>query len=73
MTLSETALVLIGLLLAAWTLGAGWLILSARAALRRAETGRKAARRLSRMIEECGHGHICDCRIISVLAHPLRT
>ena len=25
---------------------------------------------LSRMIEECGHGHICDCRIISVLAHP---
>ena len=24
---------------------------------------------LSRMIEECGHGHICDCRIISVLAH----
>lgn len=27
---------------------------------------------LSRMIEECGHGHICDCRIISVLAHSLR-
>jgi DNA-binding transcriptional MerR regulator len=27
---------------------------------------------LSRMISECGHGHICDCRIISVLAHPLR-
>ena len=27
---------------------------------------------LARMIEECGHGHICDCRIISVLAHPLR-
>jgi DNA-binding transcriptional MerR regulator len=26
---------------------------------------------LSRMIEECGHGHICDCRVISVLAHPL--
>ena len=25
---------------------------------------------LERMIEECGHGHICDCRIISVLAHP---
>jgi DNA-binding transcriptional MerR regulator len=24
---------------------------------------------LSRMIEECGHGHVCDCRIISVLAH----
>ncbi|MDB5525437.1 MAG: hmrR 2 [Rhizobium sp.] len=28
---------------------------------------------LSRMIEQCGHGHICDCRIISVLAHPHRT
>ena len=28
---------------------------------------------LSRMIQECGHGHICDCRIISVLAHPHRT
>lgn len=27
---------------------------------------------LSRMIDECDHGHICDCRIISVLAHPLR-
>lgn len=27
---------------------------------------------LSRMIEECGHGHICDCRVISVLAHPLQ-
>jgi DNA-binding transcriptional MerR regulator len=25
---------------------------------------------LSRMVDECGHGHICDCRIISVLAHP---
>jgi DNA-binding transcriptional MerR regulator len=24
---------------------------------------------LSRMIRECGHGHICDCRIIGVLAH----
>jgi DNA-binding transcriptional MerR regulator len=27
---------------------------------------------LSRMIQECGHGHICDCRVISVLAHPLQ-
>ncbi len=52
MTLSDTALALIGLLLAAWTLGAGWLILSARAASRRAEAGRKASRRLSHMIEE---------------------
>ena len=23
---------------------------------------------LSRMIDECGHGHICDCRIIEALA-----
>jgi Cu(I)-responsive transcriptional regulator len=23
---------------------------------------------LSRMVEECGHGRICDCRIIEVLA-----
>jgi DNA-binding transcriptional MerR regulator len=23
---------------------------------------------LSRMVDECGHGHICDCRIIEVLA-----
>ncbi|MDD3798727.1 MAG: histidine kinase, partial [Novosphingobium sp.] len=52
MTLSETALVLTGLLLAVWTLGAGWLMLAARAAVRRAEAGRKAARRLARMIEE---------------------
>ncbi|AZI34860.1 putative two-component histidine kinase [Caenibius tardaugens NBRC 16725] len=52
MTLSETALVLIGLLLAAWTLGAGWLMLSARTAMRRAEGGRKAARRMARMIDE---------------------
>ncbi|OCC24811.1 histidine kinase [Croceicoccus estronivorus] len=52
MTLSETTLVLIGLLLAAWTLGAGWLILSGRGAVRHAEAARKAARRLSRMIDE---------------------
>ena len=52
MTLSETALVLIGLLLAAWTLGAGWFMLSARASVRRAEAGRKATRRLARMIDE---------------------
>lgn len=25
---------------------------------------------LARMIEECQHGHVCDCRIISVLANP---
>ncbi|MDB5541383.1 MAG: hmrR 2 [Devosia sp.] len=29
---------------------------------------------LSRMIAECGHGHICDCRIIEALAdHSLCT
>ena len=26
---------------------------------------------LTRMIETCGHGHISDCRIISVLADPV--
>lgn len=52
MMLSETALILIGLLLAAWTLGAAWLILQAAAKSRRLEGSRKAARKLSRMIDE---------------------
>lgn len=24
---------------------------------------------LARMVEECGHGHVCDCRVIEVLAN----
>jgi len=52
MILSETALVLIGLLMAAWTLCAGWLIVGARERSRKAEASRKALRRLSRMVDE---------------------
>ena len=52
MILSETALVLIGLLLAAWTLCASWLVIRARERTRRAEGSRTAVRRLSRMIDE---------------------
>ncbi len=52
MTLSPTALVLIGMLLAAWTLTAGWAIVTARVRQRRAEAGQRAARRLARMVDE---------------------
>ena len=43
---------LIGLLLAAWTLGAAWAILSARTRQKRAEGALRSARRLARMVEE---------------------
>ncbi|WP_408591182.1 PAS-domain containing protein [Novosphingobium sp.] len=49
---NQAVLVLIGLLLAGWTVAATWVMLSARARLRRAENGQRQARRLSRMIEE---------------------
>ncbi len=52
MILSQTALVLIGLLLAAWTLAAGWAVLSAQGKARRLEAGQRHARRLSRMVDE---------------------
>ncbi|MEO6092342.1 MAG: PAS-domain containing protein [Novosphingobium sp.] len=52
MPLNQTVLVLIGLLLAAWTLGAGVAIMSARARLRRAEAGRRHAQRFARMLDE---------------------
>lgn len=52
MTLSVFALVVLALLLAAWTIGAGWLVISARQQARHAQSGRKLARRLTRMIEE---------------------
>ncbi|MCW1384827.1 PAS-domain containing protein [Novosphingobium sp. KCTC 2891] len=52
MLLNHTALVLIGLLLAAWTLAAVWAVLAARKRLRRAEAAQRLARRLSRMVEE---------------------
>ena len=52
MILSQTALVLIGLLLAAWTLAAGWVIVSARGKARRLDSGQRHARRLGRMVDE---------------------
>ena len=52
MELDQTSLVLIGLLLAAWTLGAAVLVLVANNKARRAEAARRNARRLSRMVDE---------------------
>jgi signal transduction histidine kinase len=52
MILSQIALVLIGLLLAAWTLAAGWAILAARGRQKRAEANLRQARRLARMVDE---------------------
>ena len=52
MTLSPTALVLIGLLLAAWTLAAGWAVVWARRRVRRAEAAERLARRLGRMVDD---------------------
>ena len=52
MLLSQTALVLIGLLLAAWTLAAGWAVVTGRQRARRAESSQRLARRLGRMIDE---------------------
>lgn len=52
MVLSSAAFALLGLLLAAWSLGAVVLVLAARARARKAEGGRKSARRLARMVEE---------------------
>ena len=51
MELSPIALVLIGLLLAAWTFAAAWIALSARARERQARSARAATRRLTRMID----------------------
>ncbi|MDT0508014.1 PAS-domain containing protein [Novosphingobium sp. MMS21-SN21R] len=50
--LNQTAMVLIGLLLAVWTVGAGWLVLDARRRARRGEAVQRQARRLARMIDE---------------------
>ena len=52
MTLSPTALVLIGLLLSAWTVAAAWAVLAARVRAKRADTGQRLARRLGRMVDE---------------------
>lgn len=52
MILNQTALVLIGLLLAAWTVAAAWAVLAARKRLRRAESSQRQIRRLTRMVDE---------------------
>lgn len=44
--------VLLGLLLATWTLAAAWAFVSARLRQRRADTIQRSARRLARMVEE---------------------
>jgi hypothetical protein len=52
MEFDRLLLLLIGLLLAAWTVGAAWAILSARGRQKRAEAQLRSARRLARMVEE---------------------
>ena len=52
MILSQTALALIGLLLAAWTLAAGWAIVSSRSRGRNFQMERQEALRLARMVDE---------------------
>lgn len=50
--LNQTIMVLIGLLLATWTAGAGWLVLVARGRARKGEAVQRQARRLARMVDE---------------------
>jgi signal transduction histidine kinase len=52
MEMSPVALVLLGLLLAAWTFGAVWLVLAAQQRARNARAARVTARRLTRMIDD---------------------
>jgi signal transduction histidine kinase len=52
MILNQTALVIVGLLLAAWTVAAAWAWLAARAKMRRIEASQRNARRLARMVDE---------------------
>ena len=52
MLLNQTALVLIGLLLAAWVALAGWAILLASGKVRKAEASQRGARRMAKMVEE---------------------
>lgn len=49
---SPAFLVAVGLLLALWTAGAGWMILRASTRVAQGEGSRKTARRLARMIED---------------------
>ena len=52
MFLNQAAWALIGVVLAAWTVAAGWAVLSARARQRRADASARLARRLGRMIDD---------------------
>ena len=52
MPLDQTALVLIGVLLAAWTLAAAIAVVSARMRHRSSESGRRNAQRFARMIDD---------------------
>ena len=49
---SPALLVVVGLLLALWTAGAGWVMLRASTRAAQSEGSRKTARRLARMIED---------------------
>ena len=52
MIVSQSALVILGLLLAAWSAVAAWVVLSSQSRVRRSEANQRLARRLSRMVEE---------------------
>ncbi|MCB2067880.1 MAG: PAS-domain containing protein, partial [Erythrobacter sp.] len=52
MELSPTAMALLGLLLAAWTFGAVWLVVGSLQRARAARAARNTVRRLSRMIDD---------------------
>ncbi len=52
MTLEPVQLVLIGILLAGWTLGAALIVLGALRKARKVESAQRSARRLTRMLEE---------------------
>ena len=52
MELSPIIVALIGLLLAAWTVGAAWLMISAGAKAKGAESTRRAAKRMARLLDE---------------------
>jgi len=52
MELTSTALALLGLMLAAWTAGAVWLVMSSLRRSRSARAARSTVRRLSRMIDD---------------------
>src|SRR5690242_6383694 len=52
MEFSLVQLVLLGLLLAGWTIGAMWLVVAAQSRARQAKAARSTARRLTRMIDD---------------------